>query len=366
MKQQHASESKNEMSLRQKIAKGSHDPEDYRELGAIYVSSARAEDAVALYERGLGLATTGLAKARISIELAWLLYEMGQDVEALPLADRALSLVSDEPETWRVLLIRGLSQSLLAHCRWFTDERSAAEAARMAVGVLERVIAGGPEPEATSTACCEAARLKMLLGQAAEAVALCKRALQEQLAERDRIPILIALGDALRREARFTEAEEKLEEALRTIGVSSRQAPVIYFALGMVQRSTNRFSDAIESFERAAEGWRAHGSDPHSTTAVLWQLSELYYDSRDYGKAAEALRKILVYHSEDDEDHRKALVWLGHCHLAIGDVSKAQSCYEELLHSPAASEQEKAMAVEGLQAVPGTPWSKLGEEPEEH
>src|SRR3989338_2129341 len=109
-----------EASLREKIADGSQDPEDYRNFVRILVSAGNYEEAILLYKRALNLPLKNFEKASLSVELGWFLYEMGDVEQAQTLAQTAASVLSNEPESPEVLLTRGMGQSLLAHCVWLT------------------------------------------------------------------------------------------------------------------------------------------------------------------------------------------------------------------------------------------------------
>ncbi|HJU62078.1 MAG TPA: tetratricopeptide repeat protein, partial [Candidatus Binatia bacterium] len=82
-----------EEELRQKIADGSQDPEDYRNLTDLLFPSGDYDEAIALYQRALTLPLTAFKKAQLSMELGWIYYEIGQQTQVAELARDALSLL---------------------------------------------------------------------------------------------------------------------------------------------------------------------------------------------------------------------------------------------------------------------------------
>src|SRR2546422_4505593 len=129
-----------EVELQRKIAAGSRDAKDYSRLADLLVNAGRYDEAVSLYHQELNLPLANLQRAKVSVDLGWLLYERGQQSRALPLARSAIELLSQESESAELLFLRGLSWSLLAHCLWFTDEKSGADAAHSALRCLDRLI----------------------------------------------------------------------------------------------------------------------------------------------------------------------------------------------------------------------------------
>ena len=73
----------NEAELRRKIADGSQDPEDYRNLAELLFAAGRYEDAISSYEGALNLPLTNCQRAKVSMELGWIIYEMGRQAQAL-------------------------------------------------------------------------------------------------------------------------------------------------------------------------------------------------------------------------------------------------------------------------------------------
>src|SRR5438034_7348469 len=148
-----------EKELRQKIADGSQDPDDYRYLTDLLFPSGRYDEAIALCQQALTLPLTSFKKAQLSMELGWIYYDIGQQARATPLAREALALLSTEPKSAEVFYCLGASQALVSHSESFEDPNAGAEAARLALDWLEKVVAGNsdfkdkPPPILTLPAC---------------------------------------------------------------------------------------------------------------------------------------------------------------------------------------------------------------------
>ncbi len=344
-----------EAELQRRIAEGSQNLGDYRNLADLLISAGRGEEAVTLYQRALDLPLTNVQKARASMELGWIFYDvMGKQAQALPLAQSALSLLSNERETPEVLLLRGSGQSLFAHCMWFTDTKSGAEAARGALEWLERVIVESPDFEEVTVAYSDAARLHNLLGNTEKAIALCRKMLDRELNKQDRLSCLIVLGEALRCERRFTEAEQVIEEALRYAEASEGRLPLLYFTRGLIQRGAKRPAEAQGSLDQALAALRARftlRNDSDFLTEIHWNLAELYYESEKYSEAAASFQIVLTHLPVDHPYRSYALLSLGHCYLATGAHAAAREYYKQVLTLPHSSLDEKSSARKGLECL---------------
>lgn len=174
----------------------------------------------------------------------------------------------------------------------------------------------------------------------------------------DRLSGLVVLAEAFRRQGRFADAERTLEESFRYVKTHRRVLPIIYFNLGLVQRGTNRLADARKSFEEAL---RVVQDDPHLRndshflTELHWNLGEVCYEVGNYREAAAAFRQVVNLQPKDNEYRCNALLWLGHSYLGMGDYAGGRRCYEDVLATRDASEEQKAAAKEGLQALPTLP-----------
>lgn len=79
-----------EETLRRKLADGSQDPDDYLAFADLFLTASRAGEAISVYRQALALALTPFQRARVSVALAWTLYEMGQRADAISLGQSAI------------------------------------------------------------------------------------------------------------------------------------------------------------------------------------------------------------------------------------------------------------------------------------
>jgi tetratricopeptide (TPR) repeat protein len=339
--------------LVEKIKAGSQDPDDFVALADFFFSTDRGEEAISVCQQALALPLSYFQKARISVELGWILYEMGREVEALPLARSAIGLLLEETENTEVLAYRGRSQSLIALCIWFAkhEDDKAKEAARVGVECYERVIDGTPDFAEIGGVYFDAARLQNLLGNNKLAIELCESSLQSALEEPQRLSCLNLLAECLQSEERLVEAEKTLEEAFLHADADKGVLPSLYFTLGLIQRSTNRLAQAKETFQKSLSTLKTHPYLHHDRafcTDIYWNLGELDYYLEKPSQALNAFEQILAYHPDDDLDHRNALLWLGWCHQAMERPERAMEYFEKVLVSPNVSETEKISAKKGL------------------
>jgi len=343
-------DTKSETELRRKIAAGSQDPENYRNLAEVLLARGHYEEAISLYEQALILPLTNFLKAETSVELGWIFYEIGRQTQAHTLAKEALAVLSNEPERAEVFLCRGASQSLLAHCLMFTDENSGVETARLGLEWLEKAI-DSPDLEEKGMAYIDAARLQNLIGNTTKAIDYCKKCLEQDLKEVDRLSCLIVYSQALKDQDRFTEAEKAMKEAVRLVRGYKGILPGLHLELGVIQRSTGRLAEARETLQQALVELRNDPylqDEPDLLVEIHRALAGVYYELAQYQHAAAAYQEVLRFHSEDDSCRRDAFLWLGHCYLAIGAHDKARDCYEKLLASPNVLPTEKGLAQRAL------------------
>ena len=82
--------------------------------------------------------------------------------------------------------------------------------------------------------------------------------------------------------------------------------------------------------------------------AAHWKLAESFWKSGEYSKAASECDALLALLAEDDEHHCRVLLSLGHCRMALGEHNAAKECYQALLASRVATEEQKELAKEAL------------------
>lgn len=356
MNQARSEEPLGEAALRARIAAGSEAVDDYLDLADLLRSDARDDEAIRVYEQALSLRLTKTQRAKVLNELGTpLCAEKGERDRARTLAREALDLVAQEPDSFDTLLVRGLSLFRIADLTWGEDPGEAERIGRLALQALEQAIHQGEDPEAMAVAYYTVAWLYSALGDQERAIHLAQRCLQGPLRTRDRPDVLNMLAEALRLAGRLGEAEEAARSALRLMRAGSAELPGILVTLGFIQRAAGRPTDARESFARALQAVMQHQFLRHDRGllgTIYAHLGEIDYDAREYAKAADSFRQALAQRSEDGRDRHRALIWLGDCHLAMGAKAEARSCYQQVVSSPVAADEERQHARDGLAALP--------------
>lgn len=341
-----------EKELREKIAAGSQDPDDYRNLTDLLMPSGRYDEAIAVYRRALTLPVAGFKKAQLSMELGWTYYDIGQQAQAAPLARKALSLLSTEPESAEVLYCLGASQALLSLSRSFADPNAGTEAARLALEWLENAIADDSDFRDKPYAYIDAARMHSMLGNSAKAIVHCETCLNREINENQRILCLIVYSQALHQEERFAEAEQAITQAFQfgqkyKSGLFHR----LHIERGKILRFTNRLTESKRSFEQALAVLK---SDPyfHSDAEILgeihFNLATVCYELGEFQDAISGYSEVLRCHTKDVSVYWTGLYWHGRSYEATKDFPKAGDCYSEVLASPRATEDDRTLARNAL------------------
>jgi len=340
-----------EKQLRQKIAAGSQDPDDYRNLTDLLFPSGRYDEMIALYRQALTIPLTGFKKAQLWMELGWIYYEIGQRGEATLLARQALSLLSTEPKGAEVLFCLGSSQAVLSLSDSFADPNAGVEAARVAIDWLEQAIADQSEFKDKPNTFIDAARLHCMLGNMDNAIIHCETCLGQSLTEMQRIICLIVYAQCLQGKERFVEAEQAIAEAFRYGKNYKSGSYTLYMELGAIQRFTRRLTESRKSYEQALAALK---SDPyfHNDSEILgeihFNLATVCYELEEFQDAISGYSEVLRCKAKDVPSHWTALYWLGRSYEAKEDYGKARDCWAEVLASPIATEDDKRLARQGL------------------
>ncbi len=347
--------------LRHKIAAGSTNQKDHRDLAYHLFAIGQYKEAILFYQQALDLSLQDIQKADLSVDLAGVLYEVNRRAEAQTLAENAIALLSNQDESVEVLLSRGAAYSLLAYGYSFTDSNASANTARLGLDTLERVIAESSDSEKAASAYYFSARIHNLLGSTERTVMLCEKYLQYELGERERLECLMILAEALRFQERFVEAERVIEEARRYVGTDKqyveadkRVAQRLSLERGLVQRLSNRLTDAVMTFKQMlveVEADPALRNDPGISGTIYWNLAAVLYETSDYEGAAAAFEKALIFHPQNEPNHYKILLSLGDCYLGTAAYAKARECYEKVVASAYSWDAEKLKACAGVAKV---------------
>jgi len=340
-----------EEELLERLARGSQDPDDFRELAGLLVTTNRPAESLEVLQRALDLPLPGLDRARLCGEVGWAAYEAGRGHvhRASPLAREAISLLAAEPETAETLFLRGSARCLLAHCASWTDAPAGNQAAQLAVADLEHALRGahGIDTEWIGWAHYDAARAYCVLLDGESARTHGRQFLDGDLSEHDRLSGLIVLGEACRLAGRLDEAEHAVDEGLRLAEALGGPRQLLHHTRGLILRAAGRPREACESFEQELAALQANPAlrdDPEWLKDVHDNLGDLYYDAGDYEKAMSSFTRFLACLPEEDASHAAVLHVLGQCHVGRGEYVEARRCFRAVVASPSASDEYREAA----------------------
>ena len=344
-----------EVGLRARIAGGSRDVDDYLELADVLQGASRWDEALAIYEQARGLDLQNLAKAKLTTRLG-LLHQHRMDRKAAPaFAREALTLVRDEPDSVEVLLIRGCSQSVLAHALWVDDPEAGADEARVAVKWLERVIREDNTSRDATTACYEIARLHNALGNPDQAIIFSQEYLRHDLDQCNRLAGKLVLADALVATDRFREAEATIADAFHDAETFGETPPTLYLLLGLVHQDARRPAEAQRAFEQALKVVQEDKylrGDKEFVRTLHWHLADLDRNTGNYAHQVSILHELLRLYPEGHAEWHRILIWLGDCHARLGHAAEARRCYQQVIAASTASKAERDAARDGMRDLP--------------
>jgi|SRR6266850_1629830 len=331
--------------------------EDARNLADGLVASGRDEEAVAVYLRALTLAPSQVDEAELSMELGWLLFSLGRPDEATAFAHRALRALEHHAATAQIAYLRGGSHSVLAHCVFDVDSAAGRATAEIALRALAPALSdpvGLPRSEIVWM-WIDAARLSWLLGAADDCVAHCERALALEPTDAERLSCLAVYAEALRAKERFTEARERLIEALRYTKSYRGAAATLYFALGLTEHAANDLPRAHQALQETLSRGRldlALPADSRFLRDTYQHLGLVSYELGLHEEAARALDAALAHCKSSDPARASIVLVQGHCRSALGRDAQARTSYEDVVASRVASEEDRESARSALAMLP--------------
>lgn len=233
----------------------------------------------------------------------------------------------------------------------------------LAVDVFERLLSQYPTWEDYPVACRHAAGVYMLQQRYGHAIRLHEEAMRRDPAPRNRLDSLVWLGNALRCQGQYLEAEARLKDALELVNVDRRYLTRIYYELGKVRCAANRPDEALVAFKEAVEIAESQSTSRgyRSMLAEMrWEIGNIHYEAERYSEAISAFVSGLP-DLIDTFPHlySNTILALGHSYVLVGQPTKARDCYEELLASEQASREEKAIAQQALSHLPPLPPPRL-------
>jgi tetratricopeptide (TPR) repeat protein len=327
-----------EEELRQKIADGSQDPEDYRNLTDLLFPSGDYDEAIALYQRALTLPLTAFKKAQLSMELGWIYYEIGQQTQVAELARDALSLLSTEQ----------YAQALQREERFAEAEQAITEAFRFGKNYKSGLLHS---------------RLDVELGEiqrSTNRLAESKESFRQALAALKSDPyfhndtqtlgeVYFNLASVCYELGEYEDAVSSYNEVLRCDPKNGSSYWTALYCLGRSYEANGDRSKARDCYREVSASSHATKEDKSlAQKGLMWVLAKLDYESGKYNEAAAAFEEVISHYTKEDSDYWPAIVWLGSCYEGLGAYAKAQTLYEQVLDSPHTSDANKVIARRGL------------------
>lgn len=332
--------------LQLRIAQGSRDPAEFRQLAEELESNGDPEGAITIYRAALELDLDDVQRARIMTDLGCSLYAAGYDIGAEDLEDEVSRLLSDKEDTLEVRLVRFYLHALLSYTVFDPGQAYNDTAIRSALELGERVIDDEVPTNERPLVYYQLAQLYNFANEFQKARALCERALQGSLKIEERAGFLLSLAEALHGMGRSDEAvdivRQGLELATQPDGNLKVVLPSLYLQLGIIQRSQGELAEALETLQGAADLIPDDSiHPPELLNGLHLELGALFYDLGKYEEAAAAFTVVLRVNSRDDPGRRYALLTIGRSQLSLGREEEAKQHFAELLKSPYASDDDR-------------------------
>jgi tetratricopeptide (TPR) repeat protein len=339
--------------LARKVAAGTAEVEDYRTLATHLESIGRLDEAIRTCRACLARAISGIARARVERDLATLLYRQGELSSALDVVRNSSQALMAEPDGPDVRLERGLHEAFTVHCLVANNSMGLQDVVSKAIELLERA-RGDDISETKALIETELAYLYLLAGDKDSAILTAEQALRLELSRRDRIGCVITLAEALRERGEGTIALKWLEGLLPEAHSEPELAPLFYLTYGLVLRGLRRQGDAGQAFVQSLEAARQQPHlqiDTELGRAGYGNLAELYYESKQYHLATQAIRGLLRHYPPGTAGRYRVLTWLGDCYVFLRDYDRAKECFDIVLKARDAGEDELREARAAMRSV---------------
>lgn len=140
------------------------------------------------------------------------------------------------------------------------------------------------------------------------------------------------IGDILRAQARFKEAELALGKALSGYQAceDAQGQAVVYNSLGVLFYEQRQWDQARACYERAHELWAETGNP--SGLALVWQnLGNIHFVQENWSEAERCYGSAIVLYEQTHSHIRLAAVWvnLGNVRLRQGRPDEAETLYRQ-------------------------------------
>ena len=344
--------SERERSLRQLILAGSEDLNHYIDLADILYLGGRWEATVAILTKAAGLNLLPLQRGLLLHEQAgFLLSITGEKAEALSLAEKALLILDQQPQTSESTLAQAGAEGLIAEVLWHEERSRAVQAASHAMAIVQSAVEEHHKYDSQTLAalCFTASQLSALSGQLELAIDWARRALAQWLAESERIQPLCLLGSLLKQVGRDTEAKSVLEDALHYARDKPRcQPPRMYDELGLIEQSLGLLGQARAHFEQAlqiVDGDVELRSDRYYPRGLNLSLAKVLCELEEHRAEAQVYLRVLETLPEDDPDYFTWKFALATCQVKTRRFDDARENFEKIVKfAPSIETRELAKA----------------------
>jgi len=336
---------------------------DVSNLAALAFLQGDLERATDLYRQGISLAPTILQKAKLAIELAWMIGNLDQD-QARREINSALEMLlpAEEDNNPEIMACRSGGQALKSWLEWDTNPEVGKRIAENAHQQLKFLTRDDLSFAGKTQAYFDCAFVTHLLGYENEAILSCEKFLQNELNDWFRIAGLSLYSEALRNNGRQQDSEQCLAEAIQHAKDYRPLLATLYFQQGTTQRglkpaSDNDFLQAQESFRQAQKSFRralqCFDVDPYREyrhelqLSIYMNLAAVSFDLADFPTAIAAYERVVRSTAPDHPCHAEALLYLARGYANVKNFEEALKGYEKVLNASAASDAEKQQAQEG-------------------
>ena len=347
-----------ERQLREKIASGSQNPDDYTALAGWLYEARRFDESLQVLREALRLPLPDLRRADLLTLLGCCVYNGTYDAnQAASLGEQAIALTQGT-ETIAALSARAFAQSLIANCSWTADSVRAAQTANSALSLFGQVLERRTtlDEVAIYEIHLEAARLNGLLERTEEATRQCKEALALASDKNQRVICMTELGTIHRTAGHLAEARGVFVDAIKSVAAAPHLLFRPYYELGLVEKALGKLPEARAKFRRALGIFEDDPNLPCSggyLPGIMQEIAEISRDLGDHGGAAKAFQALVDFYPPDQPMHWACLHCLSDCQRELGQLGIAATNLERIVESTQAPIDQRDKARSALQSMRG-------------
>ena len=243
-------------------------------------------------------------------------------------------------------------QDLLADTSYYlalsTDATPGEEFLGVALSAFEQMIADGQREPAVLG---RLARLYEETGRLDAARGLYDEA-RRMAAGAEAVHFAAALACVTGRLEGYAAGRRLFEEACYAAERHPEAGPSTFWEFAMFEWESEHYSDALLFFRASLE---VLDKDPVLArnrlflAEVHWRIARIYYADSELDEAIDHCTRVLPNAADAPRFAGGAHLLLGHCFAARGDAPRAAHHYRECLANPATPEDERRLALDGLQ-----------------